>query len=943
MLKNNGKIIIHGARVHNLKNFNVELPSKQIIVITGLSGSGKSSLAFDTLFAEGQRRYMESLSAYARQFIGNMTRPDVDKITGIGPVIAIEQKSNINNPRSTVGTITEIYDYLRLLYARASTAYSINTGEKMIKYTEDQILNIICSDFNNKAIYILSPVVEGRKGHYKDLFAYYRKKGFIQARIDGEVREMTQNMSLDRYKTHFIEIVIDKLIITDKDKSRIKKSVSLAIKYGKGLIMITEKDTTKTRFFSKNLICPSTGLSYRDPAPYTFSFNSPQGACPKCKGLGYIIDIDIDKIIPDKTKSIYEGGISIIGKYKHNLIFAILEQISDKLNFSLKTPINELTEEQLDTILWGYPDNLQLKNPFLGSRNTYTITFSGVINQLKKEQEEDDDIVSKKTKNNIYNKTIICPKCSGTRLTEEALHFKFANKNIHELSTMSIEDLYNFIDNLNLTLSAREQQISSEILKEVKQRLSFLLDVGLDYLSLSRTSSSLSGGETQRIRLATQIGSKLVNVTYILDEPSIGLHQRDNIKLINSLKNLRDRGNTIIIVEHDKDTILNADYIVDVGPGAGFQGGELLFAGIPSQLLKANTLTAKYLNNKLTIPIPQRRVRTEKSINIIGASGNNLKNIDVEIPLGLMVCITGVSGSGKSSLFNETLVPILGQHFYKSRTQALAYRDIKGLEHINKYIEVNQNPIGRTPRSNPATYTNIFSDIRDLYASLPESKMRGYTAGRFSFNIKGGRCETCKGAGLRTIEMNFLPNVYVNCEDCNGKRYNQETLEIKFKDKSIADILELTINEAVELFENINYIHTKLLVLQDVGLGYIKLGQSSTSLSGGEAQRIKLASELIRKDTGKTLYILDEPTTGLHFHDIKILLQVLNSLIDKGNSMIIIEHNMDIIKSSDWIIDLGPDSGKRGGTILATGTPEEICKNKNSYTGQYLQKELKTN
>lgn len=941
MGKKEGKISVRGARVHNLKNLDVDIPQYQLSVITGLSGSGKSSLAFDTIYAEGQRRYMETFSAYARHFIGNMERPDVDLITGLSPVIAIEQKTTVKNPRSTVGTITEIYDYLRLLYARAATAYSHVTGEKMVKYSDEQIIDIITSDFDNQAVYLLAPLVDGRKGHYKELFDNLRKKGFLHARVDGEIVEISYNLKLDRYKTHFIELVVDKLIVKENDKPRLKKSIDLAMNFGKGIIMIIAKDGDNPRYFSRFLMCPTTGMSYKEPAPHTFSFNSPQGACPKCNGLGVIADIDISKIIPDDSVSVYDGGINFIGKYKNSLQFWILEALADAMSFSIKTPINELPEACLDAILYGYPESLRLKNTPLGESSNYVVSFEGVVNQIKaKQDEEEKDPYSNKSSLR-FNKFITCPKCDGTRLQLEALNFRFAEKNIAELSAMDIRELYNFLDSISGTLEMREQLISTEIIKEVKSRLGFLLDVGLDYLSLNRSAKSLSGGESQRIRLATQIGSRLVNVLYILDEPSIGLHQRDNSKLIKSLQELRDRGNSVIVVEHDKEMILQSDYVVDIGPGAGRKGGKVVFAGLPSDMLNSDSVTSQYINGTRQIEVPKnRRKLSGKSIKIFGAKGNNLKNIDIEIPTGVLVCVTGVSGSGKSSMLNETLVPILGKYFYNSNEFPLEYDRIEGIENIDKYIEVNQSPIGKTPRSNPATYTGIFGEIRELFATLPEAKIRGYKSGRFSFNLTGGRCETCKGAGVRTIEMNFLPDVYVPCETCGGKRYNRETLEVKFKGKSISDVLNLTINASVEFFENIPQLYRKLLVLQQVGLGYITLGQASTTLSGGEAQRVKLATELMKRETGNTLYILDEPTTGLHFEDIKVLLGVINSLIDRGNSMIIIEHNLDIIKSADWIIDMGPEGGERGGYIIAEGTPEDIAKNKNSFTGEFLAKEL---
>lgn len=941
MGKKEGLISVRGARVNNLKNLDVDIPQNKLCVITGLSGSGKSSLAFDTIYAEGQRRYMETFSAYARHFIGNMERPDVDLISGLSPVIAIEQKTTIKNPRSTVGTITEIYDYLRLLYARASTAYSSNTGEEMVKYSDEQIINTICKEFEGKAVYLLAPVVDGRKGHYKELFENFRKKGFLHARIDGAITEISYNLKLDRYKTHFVELVVDKLVVKEDDKHRLQKSLDLAMNIGKGIIMLLDKENNQPRFFSRFLMCPTTGISYKEPAPHSFSFNSPQGACPKCNGLGVIADIDMSKVISDTSKSIYDGGLTYIGKYKNSLQFWILEALAEKMEFSLKTPINELNEDVYDAIMYGYPESLQLKNTPLGENSNYIVSYNGVVNMIKARQDEEEKDPYSNKASFRYNRFITCPKCNGTRLKEEALFFKFGGKNIAELAAMDILELHDFLDFAIAQSGSRQQIIASEIIKEVKSRLGFLLDVGLDYLSLDRPSKSLSGGESQRIRLATQIGSRLVNVLYILDEPSIGLHQRDNNKLIQSLKELRDRGNSVIVVEHDKEMIQQSDYVVDIGPGAGRKGGQLVFAGKYESMSNSDSITSQYISGKKIIPAPiQRRKIGDKRIKIFGAKGNNLKTINLEIPTGVFVCITGVSGSGKSSLLNETLVPIMAKHFYNANSFPLAYDKIEGLNNIDKFIEVNQEPIGKTPRSNPITYTGIFTEIRELFASIPEAKIRGYKSGRFSFNVAGGRCETCKGAGVRTIEMNFLPDVYVPCETCRGKRYNRETLDVKFKGKSIADVLNLTINAAVEFFENIPQLNRKLTVLQQVGLGYITLGQSSTTLSGGEAQRVKLATELMKRDTGNTLYILDEPTTGLHFEDINVLLKVLNSLIDRGNSMIIIEHNMDIIKSADWIIDLGPEGGEKGGYIVAEGTPEDVANCNKGYTSQFIRKEL---
>lgn len=930
-----------GARENNLKNIDVLIPHNKLTVITGLSGSGKSSLSFDTIYAEGQRRYMETFSSYARYFIGNMERPDVDAINGLLPVIAIEQKTTVKNPRSTVGTITEIYDYLRLLYARASTAYSMETGEKMVIYSDDEITKIIIDSYNGKQVYFLAPLVSSRKGHYKELFERLQKKGFLSVRIDGEIHEIAYNMKLDRYKNHDIEVVIDKFIVKENDYSRMKKSIDLAMSLGKDTILVLDKENNKIRYFSRSLMCPSTGISYKKPAPNSFSFNSPQGACTKCNGLGEITDIDLSKLIPDTTKSIYDGGISFIGKYKNSMIFWILEELANQFNFSLTTPINELTDDVLDIILYGYPNPINLTNTPLGKTSNYIVNYNGIVDAIKTKQEEEQENSSSNKNLLRYNKYVVCPKCNGSRLQKEALFFKFAEKNIFELSSMDIEELYNFFNNIKSKLLAKEKKIAGEIIKELETRLEFLLNVGLNYLSLNRPTKTLSGGESQRIRLATQIGSQLVNVIYIFDEPSIGLHQRDNEKLINSLKELRNKGNTVIVVEHDLDMIINSDYIVDIGPSAGRNGGFLVFQGNLSNLQKTNSITAKYIANEKKIEIPKRR-RTigNKFIKIIGARGNNLKNINVNIPLGVFVCITGVSGSGKSSLINETLVPYLNKHFYRSISFPLEFDKIEGIDNIDKIIEIDQSPIGRTPRSNVSTYTGLMTDFREIFGATPEAKIRGYKSGRFSFNVNGGRCNACLGAGMKTIEMNFLPDVYVKCEVCDGKRYNRETLEIKFKGKSIADILDLTINAAVDFFENIPHIYSKLLLLQEIGLGYIVLGQSATTLSGGEAQRIKLASELMKKETGNTLYILDEPTTGLHFEDINVLLKVLNKLVDRGNSMIVIEHNLDIIKSADWIIDLGLEGGKAGGYLVAEASPEKIIKNKKSYTAKYLKKIL---
>ena len=934
------QIEVLGARVHNLKNIDVNIPRNKMTVITGLSGSGKSSLAFDTIFAEGQRRYIETFSAYARNFLGNLERPDVDKITGLSPVISIEQKTTNKNPRSTVGTTTEVYDFLRLLFARAGDAHSYVTGEKMVKYTEEQILKLIHENYDGEAVFILAPLVRARKGHYKELFEHVRKKGYLNVRVDGEMREIVHGMKLDRYKNHDIEVVIDKLVISEKNAQRIKESVQIAMKQGGGSIIIAKKDDGSVRHFSRLLMCPTSGIAYSDPAPHHFSFNSPHGACPKCKGLGTVNEIDFDKIIPNRDESIYSGGIIPLGKYKNSLIFWQLETIAEKYGFSLKTPIKEIPEEALDAILNGTDEKMLMKNGALGASNLI-LSFEGVLHYIEMQQDSEASATAQKWANQ-FSKVATCPECNGQRLKKEALHFRIDGKNIADLSNMDLSELKEWVDTVEQKMSKKQSKIASEILKEIRSRLGFLLDVGLDYLSLNRTSVTLSGGESQRIRLATQVGSQLVNVLYILDEPSIGLHQRDNVKLINSLKQLRDIGNSIIVVEHDKDMMLEADYIVDMGPHAGRHGGEVVFAGTPKEMLKTSTVTADYLNGKRNIEIPKvKREGNGLFISLKGARGNNLKNIDVTFPLGKMICVTGVSGSGKSSLINDTLQPILSQHFYRSLQDPLPYSSIEGIENIDKVINVDQSPIGRTPRSNPATYTNLFSDIRSLFVSLPESKMRGYKPGRFSFNVKGGRCETCSGNGYKTIEMNFLPDVYVPCEECHGKRYNRETLEIRYKGKSIADVLDLTINQAVEFFENIPTIYHKVKTLQSVGLGYIKLGQSSTTLSGGESQRIKLATELMKKDTGKTLYILDEPTTGLHFEDIRILLDVLNKLVDKGNSVIVIEHNLDVIKVADYIIDIGPNGGRDGGQLLCAGTPEEIVNCPESITGKFLKNELK--
>lgn len=934
-------INVYGARVHNLKDIDAEIPRNSLTVITGLSGSGKSSLAFDTLFAEGQRRYIETFSAYARNFLGNLERPDVDKITGLSPVISIEQKTTNKNPRSTVGTTTEIYDYLRLLFARAGVAYSYLSGEPMVKYTEEQILNLILKDYAGKKIYLLAPVVRARKGHYRELFEQVRKKGYLYVRVDGEVREVMHGMKLDRYKNHDIEVVIDKLIVADKDVKRLKQSVATAMRQGDGLMMILDLDTEEVRHYSKRLMCPVTGLAYREPAPHNFSFNSPQGACPKCKGLGIVSQIDEDKVIPDREISIYEGAIAPLGKYKNSMIFWQIAALLEKYELTLKTPLKDFPDEAIEEVLYGSDERIKIKSSLIGTSSDYFVTFEGVIKYIQMLQEKDASATAQKWADQ-FAMTTVCPECKGQRLNKEALHFRLHDKNICELANMDISELYEWINQVDAHLSDKQQLIASEILKEIRTRLKFLLDVGLDYLSLNRTSVSLSGGESQRIRLATQIGSQLVNVLYILDEPSIGLHQRDNVRLIHSLKELRDIGNTVIVVEHDKDMMLEADHIIDMGPKAGRLGGEVVFSGTPQEMLQTDTLTSQYLNGKMEIEVPaRRREGNGKSIWLRGARGNNLKNVSVEFPLGKLICVTGVSGSGKSTLINDTLQPILSQKFYRSLQDPLPYDSIEGLEHIDKVVNVDQSPLGRTPRSNPATYTGVFSDIRSLFVGLPEAKIRGYKPGRFSFNVSGGRCEACSGNGYKTIEMNFLPDVYVPCEVCHGKRYNRETLEVRYKGKSIADVLDMTINRAVEFFENVPQILNKIKVLQEVGLGYIKLGQSSTTLSGGESQRVKLATELAKRDTGKTLYILDEPTTGLHFEDIRVLLGVLNRLVEKGNTVIVIEHNLDVIKMADYLIDMGPEGGKGGGQLLCCGTPEEVAKSDKGYTARFLREELK--
>ena len=948
---NQGNIEVYGARVHNLKNIDVTIPRQSLTVITGLSGSGKSSLAFDTIFAEGQRRYIETFSAYARNFLGGMERPDVDKISGLSPVISIEQKTTNKNPRSTVGTTTEIYDYLRLLFARAGKAFSYMTGEPMVKYTEERVLEMIQSDYAGHKIFILAPLVRSRKGHYRELFEAMRRKGYLTMRVDGEIVEIRQGMKVDRYKNHDIEVVIDKMKV-EGESERLKKSIQTAMKQGEGLIMILDKDSNEVKYFSKRLMCPTSGIAYSDPAPNNFSFNSPQGACPRCKGLGIINEIDLNKVIPNKKQNIHEGGIIPLGKYKNQLIFWQIDAILKKYECDTKTPIQDIPEEAMNEILYGTLEDVRIAKELVHTSSDYFVAFDGIIKYLRDTMENDDTAAGQKWSDQFLAECE-CPECHGQRLNREALSYRIWDKNISELASMDIAELREWLDEAEKHLDKQQQQIATEILKEIRTRLDFLLDVGLDYLALNRQSASLSGGESQRIRLATQIGSQLVNVLYILDEPSIGLHQRDNERLIRSLKELRDLGNTVIVVEHDKDMMLAADYIIDIGPKAGRKGGEVVFQGTPKEMLKANTLTAQYLQPHPQ-PLPEmegsgqmistprsRRKGNGKSLLIKGARGNNLKNVDVSFPLGELIVVTGVSGSGKSTLINETLQPILSQHFYRSLKKPMPYDSIEGIEHIDKVVNVDQSPLGRTPRSNPATYTGVFSDIRSLFVNLPEAKIRGYKPGRFSFNVKGGRCETCGGNGYKTIEMNFLPDIQVPCEECHGKRYNRETLEVRYKGKSIADVLDMTINQAVEFFENVPDILRKIKTIQDVGLGYIKLGQSSTTLSGGESQRVKLATELSKRDTGKTLYILDEPTTGLHFEDIRILMQVIHKLVDRGNTVIIIEHNLDVICQADHIIDMGPEGGRKGGTVLSTGTPEEVARSKKGFTPRFLKEELK--
>ena len=937
----NEEIRVLGARVHNLQNIDVTIPRNKLVVITGLSGSGKSSLAFDTIYAEGQRRYMETLSAYARQFLGGMERPDVDKITGLSPVISIEQKTTNKNPRSTVGTITEIYDFLRLLYARAADAYSYASGEKMVKYTDDQILELVKNKFDGKKVYFLAPVVKGRKGHYKELFESIRRKGFIHVRINSEIMELRPGMKLDRYKTHYIEMVIDKFRVGDTTDKRLHDSIIMSLDQGDGVMMVIESDNNEPRYFSRHLMCPVTGLSYNEPAPHTFSFNSPQGACPHCNGLGEVSSIDEKKLIPDKDQSIRKGGIEPLGKYKNTWIFWQIEAIAEKSGFTLDTPIKDIPEDALNKVLYGSDEVLKLSNTPLGMTSNYFLTFEGVVNFVGNVE----TINGAKSVTKIRDQYVqydICPDCNGTRLKKESLFFRIAGRNIGELSAMDIKELSAFLKGIEEKMTGRQKQIAAEILKEIRNRLSFLLDVGLEYLSLNRGSRTLSGGESQRIRLATQIGSRLVNVLYILDEPSIGLHQRDNRRLITALKQLRDAGNSVIVVEHDKEMILSADHVIDMGPGAGRHGGLVVAYGNPDEIKKSDTLTSRYLNNKKRLEIPEKRRKGNgKFLVLRGASGHNLNNVDVAIPLGTFICITGVSGSGKSSLINQTLHPALAKKFHNSGKAPLPYREIAGLEYLDKVIEVNQSPIGKTPRSNPATYTGVFTDIRKLFEQTTEAKIRGFGIGRFSFNVKGGRCEGCEGAGMKTIEMNFLPDVFVHCTECNGKRYNRETLEVKYKGQSISDVLEMTINIAVEFFANVPSIYNKIKTLQDVGLGYIRLGQQSTTLSGGEAQRVKLATELARRDTGKTLYILDEPTTGLHFEDVRVLLDVLNKLVERGNTIIVIEHNLDVVKMADYIIDLGKEGGKSGGDVVFSGLPEDLVNCDGSYTGKYLKEELK--
>lgn len=933
-------IEVWGARVHNLKNIDARIPRHSLSVITGLSGSGKSSLAFDTLYAEGQRRYIETFSAYARNFLDNLERPDVDKITGLSPVISIEQKTTNKNPRSTVGTVTEIYDFLRLLFARAGTAYSYVSGEKMVKYTEEKVVDLILERYDGHKVYLLAPLVRSRKGHYRELFESVRKKGFLTVRVDGELKEVVSGMKVDRYKNHDIEVVVDKLAVQEKDRERLEKSVRATMQQGQGLIQVLDNATNEARYYSKLLMDPVSGISYREPAPNNFSFNSTQGACPKCKGLGYISVIDREKVVPNPKLSIRDGGLAPLGKYRNALIFWEIEALLLKYDCTLKTPIEEIPDEAMDDIFNGTTERLHIPGSIMHTTDDHYVDFDGLVKYIRQMADAEMTAAAQKWAEQ-FSREAVCPTCHGQRLNQEALSYRIDGKNISELSHMDISQLYEWLDGVEERLDTRNASIAHEICKELRTRLKFLLNVGLDYLSLSRATMTLSGGESQRIRLATQIGSQLVNVLYILDEPSIGLHQRDNVRLIDSLKELRDIGNTVVVVEHDKDMMLAADYIVDMGPRAGRLGGEVVYQGTPKEMLHRNTMTADYLNGQRAIEIPaKRRKGNGKTLRLIGAKGNNLKGVKVDFPLGTLICVTGVSGSGKSTLINDTLLPILSQHFYRSLRNPLEYEKLEGIDNVDKVVAVDQSPLGRTPRSNPATYTGVFSDIRNLFVELPEAKMRGYKPGRFSFNVKGGRCETCKGNGYKTIEMNFLPDVYVPCEECHGKRYNRETLEVRYKGKSIADVLDMTINNAVEFFENVPTILHKIKVLQDVGLGYIKLGQSSTTLSGGESQRVKLATELSKRDTGQTIYILDEPTTGLHFEDIRVLLDVLNRLVERGNTVIVIEHNLDIIKAADYLIDMGPDGGRGGGSVVATGTPEKVVKQGKGYTAKFLKEEL---
>lgn len=940
MNREDEKINVWGARVHNLKNIDVVIPRNSLTVITGLSGSGKSSLAFDTIFAEGQRRYIETFSAYARNFLGGMERPDVDKITGLSPVISIEQKTTNKNPRSTVGTTTEIYDFLRLLFARAGTAYSYVTGEKMVKYSEEEMLNMILTAYSGKRIFILAPLVRNRKGHYRELFESMRKKGYLYVRVDGEVREIESGMKLDRYKNHNIEIVIDKLQVHDKDDERLRKSVETAMRQGDGLMMIMDKDSKEAKYYSKRLMCPTSGIAYSDPAPNKFSFNSPEGACPRCKGLGIVNEIDLEKIIPDDSLSIHAGGIAPLGKYKNQMIFWQIGAILEESECTLKTPIRDIPEDTLNEILYGRIEKIRIRKEVVHTSSDYFVEYDGVVKYLQSVIEGDDSKESQKWAEQFMT-VKECPDCHGQRLNKESLSYKIWDKNISEVANLDIKELDEWLNVAENHLDNKQKHIAEEILKEIRSRIRFILDVGLEYLSLNRQSISLSGGESQRIRLATQIGSQLVNVLYILDEPSIGLHQRDNERLIKSLRELRDMGNTVIVVEHDRDMMLNADYIVDIGPGAGRKGGNVVFQGTPQQMMNKHTLTSEYLSGAREIDLPaERRKGNGKYLRLCGACGNNLKDVSVEFPLGKLIVVTGVSGSGKSTLINETLQPILSKHFFRSLKEPMPYKSIEGIENLDKVVNVDQSPIGRTPRSNPATYTGVFNDIRSLFVNLPEAKIRGYKPGRFSFNVKGGRCEACGGNGYKTIEMNFLPDVMVPCEVCHGKRYNRETLEVRYKGKSIADVLDMTVNQAVEFFENVPDILRKIKTIQDVGLGYIKLGQPSTTLSGGECQRMKLATELSKRDTGKTMYILDEPTTGLHFEDIRILMDVLEKLVDRGNTVLIIEHNLDVIKLADYIIDMGPEGGRGGGLVMAVGTPEEVAMKSKGFTAKFIKEEL---